>query len=736
MKLARPLLTSLCLLCALPAYAEQRVAGSQELVAAPGRSVEAAAQDFLSARSSSFGLAGSELRLQRQTRSLRGSSVVRFAQTVGGVRVAEGGVSLIVRKDGTFGGASVDVREVNVDPVPQLSQAQALAALQSELSTSAQPFRSELLILRVHTQKGQATLAYAFDLNDQAGGTRYFVNAHTGSLVTSRPLATHVLGRVHEMNSVETPELVDRELPLIDEVTKPRRLRGWDGLFNVANYVSGDSQNGYELSQDLGPNVGNDFLYDLPTNLLSTTDELAQVNLYYHLTHIRNAFSALGVDQTASSWSLTAVANARENGQALDNAFYSGAPEPQFSSNNMIVIGQGSVGDFAYDSDVFKHEFGHYVSNNAIGYNLGQFNFDEFGQSPFSGSIDEGIADYFACSDNDDSQLGEASLAPLGAGRDLTDTSKVCPDDMIGEVHADGEIIGSLGWSIREEVGRDLADRIVWDALSSLNPGADFQAFALAIKAAAQELAVAGDITEPQRASIDALVAARGLDTCERVIALDGGKVANGTIFGLETIGAAFGASCDQVQSFGVTLSSLFHYSFAPAAGDLGVQFSFSGAAQGSGELDYTGYVRVGQPVSFKVSGQGLPEVDEFDYAFEANNSATDFVVDQNSSPPFDASQRYYLAVVSRSCPTLAFQISAGQPDPEPPPSSGSGTGGGGSDTGGAGGAGGQGGGDVEDGEDGCDCRAATTSSNAGSFALVALALVGLVRRRRVVKRG
>ena len=97
---------------------------------------------------------------------------------------------------------------------------------------------------------------------------------------------------------------------------------------------------------------------------------------------------------------------------------------------------------------MFLHEFTHYVSGVAIDYNMGQAGMNSYGLTSFSGSIDEGMADYFACTENGDPVLGEASLVPYGSGRDLTDTSKVCPDDMAGEVHMDGEIMGSLAWTI------------------------------------------------------------------------------------------------------------------------------------------------------------------------------------------------------------------------------------------------------------------------------------------------
>ncbi len=736
---ALPLFVSASVAHADGAATKRHVAPSTERVVqravsdASTPELEAAAHAFLTSRPSALGLEGVAL----SARAVSGGSarkVVRFAQLHDGVPVVSGGVSIAVEADGRQGVISVDVdRGLDIDVVPSFLEEEARQSLVDAIGTNTTA-PGRLVVMRARSHGKRGTLAYVFDVNDAPGGTRYFVDAHSGVIVQARPLALHALGRVHEMNIVETPDLVDLPLDFLDEVTQPVRLRGWDGLFNVTNYVSGSTQSGYTLEQTVGPNVGEDFLYDLPAQLTSPNDELAQVNLYFHITRMREAFTAIGVDQTAPNWSLTAVANGRENGQPLNNAFFSqqGIEDGDFAANNLIMIGQGQV-DFAYDSDVFKHEFGHYATHNAIDFNLGQAHFDDLGISPWSGAIDEGVADYFACSDNDDPELGEGALG--GSIRDLTDTSKSCPGDVAGEVHADGEIIGSTGWSIRELVGREVADQIVWNAISTLNPGADFLDFANGIKSASDAALEAGSIDANDRAGIDTILAARGLDTCERVISLDGGVTANGFAFGLDLLAQGFGGQCEDFEGFGLELPSLFHYSFQAPAGATGVQFSLEGSAQGPGDLDYSIFVREGEPVEFGVSPQGIPEVDDFDYRFDSNDADVEAVIDAESDPPFDASERYYAVIVVRGCPSLGFEITAAEPDP---PVIGTG-GAGGEGAGGAGGAGGVGGGvggadDMPaDGDDGCDCRAAGGSRSSSSpFALgVAAVGLGLVARRR-----
>ncbi len=720
----------LILLLASPVAAAEWHAGSAALAAGAG-DLGAKARDHVDTRTD-LGLAGVELGAARVVAGARGGQVVHFPQTVNGVPVLGGGVVVRVDASATVRRVGVDVaKDLVVDTTPTLSESDAHAALVQALGHDVPaPEASALVILRVSGGR----LAYHLDVRDVPGGTRYAVDAHDGALLMQRPLAVHALGRVYSENSMDTPIPVDVTLPLLTESADPVRLNGWSGNFSVTNYVSGGSMSSFTVEQTLQPSAGSDFLYDPPAQASDPTDAFAQVNLYYHLSAMRQYFELLGLSFTGASFKLTAVANAQESGQPLDNAFYSpmGITGP-FAAPNLIAIGQGTQNDFAYDSDVFNHEFGHYVTGVEIGYNLGQANFDNLGLSPWSGSIDEGIADYFACSKADDAELGEASLGPIGGLRDLTDTSKVCPDDMLAEVHEDGELVGSFAWSLRTELGATIADQLVWGALASLSPGASFEDFRAGIVATAEDLEAAGDIDAADLTTIDGLIAERGLDNCGRIISLEVGDTSPATILGLDLLGAAFGANCDTVKGFGVAVPSLFHYSFTPASGDTAIKFTADMTPQGGGDVEYTIFARANQPVEFSPGAGGfIPEVSDFDYSIAITSDLGELVIDASSDPPFDPTATYDFVISSTSCPTLGMVASVGPYTPPPPAEGGGGAGGGG--TGGDTGTGGNGADGDDEEDDGCGCKLATeqgSSSGAPWLGLAALALLGIGRRRR-----
>ncbi len=548
---------------------------------------------------------------------------------------------------------------LNLDVTPRLSQDDALQrAAQFQVTATLGAPRFLLAVLPAEQTGGY--LVWQVDVPSEKGGFRYLIDAHDGTLRGGGPLARSAKGRVYEKDPVTTPTLIDTELTEL-VVGTPQHLNGWSGNLTVTNYVSGDPNQGQvTVEQVLEPDTNGDFLYDPPTDPTDATDAFAQVNLYYHLTRMKSFYETdLNVDMSASSWKLVAVANMQESGAPLDNAFFSpqGINSGSFNAPNMIGIGQGSSVDFALDSDVFLHEFTHYVSDNAIGYNGGQTATSEYGLSPWGGAIDEGISDYFACTENESAVLGETSLGALGAERNLEDASKSCPGDLVGEVHADGEVVGSLGWSLRKEFGKSVADRLVWGAASLLVQSSTLGDFARGIQQTAADLKDGGDLTDADLTKIDDIIASRGLDDCDNELTLTEGEPIATNMLGLDIVAQFLGGSCQQAKQF-VSLSSLFHFQATPAADAKGIRFKVNLFPERTSGLDWGIYVRRDQHVGFKSSGF-IPEVSVYDYAEEHLDQRTgEIVIDENSDPPFDPNATYHMVIGHQNCPLSSPEVS------------------------------------------------------------------------------
>ena len=79
-----------------------------------------------------------------------------------------------------------------------------------------------------------------------------------------------------------------------------------------------------------------------------------------------------------------------------------------------------------------------------------------------SGAMNEGQADYFACSLSKDYKLGEWAVAKMGKEYLRTLINDLhYPEDIQGEVHADGKIWGALMWDVRTALGSAISDPLI-----------------------------------------------------------------------------------------------------------------------------------------------------------------------------------------------------------------------------------------------------------------------------------
>jgi MYXO-CTERM domain-containing protein len=685
------------------------------------------AQSFLQERTGSYDLGTVDL-IYRNTLARGDYRTVRFVQQHDGLPVL--GTAAVVRVSGearvTVAAFQVS-RDLIVSTTPSVGEIQVRTLLHSLVGPWAANGPLKLRLAVLPEESGPGRLVWQVDVRTGLGGIRCLVDAHRGVMLQVRNLAVETLGRVYPISSVVTPDATDVELTDLDDAS-PLVLTGWGGQFFVTNYVSGGGQDPIVAEQTLHTTDGTDFLYDPPTDPTDATDGFAQVGLYYHLTRIRDYFADNhAVDFSLPAYSLTAVANAMDSGQPMNNAYFSeqgmGAP---WNTDNLIAIGQGATLDFADDSDVFLHEFTHYVSHVAVGYNMGQGAVNDWGLTPHSGSIDEGLADYFACTVNGDPMLGEASLALVGGGgRDLTDTSKVCPDDIFGEVHMDGELIGSVSWTLYESFGKAKSDQLIWGALTLLLPYATFGDFSQALVQTAGEMVTGGQLVAADVQTLRGTLDARGLTDCFNELPIVPDTPLTTNLFGLDLVGQMFGTNCQGVRNYGVELSSVFHFRATPEPEDEGVRLSVEIMPQGGSDLLWKFYARIGEHVSFSTGGGMFPVVFAHDYQTDWSDSTVgEMVIDDTSDPPFDPSQTYHFVMVHQNCPIAEVVLSV-----EPAEASGSldaGVDSGVADASVSADASGSG----DGGNKGCSCRTSGDAGGAVPLVLVLL-ILGLSWRRR-----
>ena len=180
-----------------------------------------------------------------------------------------------------------------------------------------------------------------------------------------------------------------------------------------------------------------------------------EVNIFYHLNSFRKYQDSLGYSSLA------------DYPLQIDAHGMSGADQSAFSPlQEILAYGDGNVDD-GEDAAVVVHEYGHVLSHSALA-------FGNSGQE--RRALEEGICDYLAgsyvksVSDFNWQDLfkwdGHNEFWP---GRTLTST-KIYPDNLVGQMHKDGEIFCSALMNIEMILGRAKTHALVFGSMPYLFP--------------------------------------------------------------------------------------------------------------------------------------------------------------------------------------------------------------------------------------------------------------------------
>ena len=223
-----------------------------------------------------------------------------------------------------------------------------------------------------------------------------------------------------------------------------------------------------------------------PTNTFSynrSQDEFEQVMAYYWVTQAQLYIQRLGFGSTRRPVNAESQ-DIRINQWGADNSFWTNHPKDE------IRFGKGGVDD-AEDAEVILHEYGHAIQDSQVA---------NFGSSPEGGAIGEAFGDYWAVTVTDtvahngfdvpcvaDWDSVSYTSGPSHCLRRV-DTNKHYPEDVVGEVHADGEIWSRALWDIRNALGSTQADTIILESQFSFAPDTTFAQAAAVTVATAQKI--------------------------------------------------------------------------------------------------------------------------------------------------------------------------------------------------------------------------------------------------------
>ena len=408
----------------------------------------------------------SDLVLTRQTSSLIGTQFV-FTQRHHGIPVYDGQIKVLFDREGR-------VRAVNnsyvplialVDPIPLMSAGQAVEVGRIHIEKSQpqglidETVPAPIAKLFVFAEDGTPRLVWEV-IHHRWGPTwQILIDANTGQVLKpAQDLNRYAppfqgVGQVFVTNAIVAtgdPSLRDNKDSASAVPSSAYKMVGLERLLGTG-YLDGEYASS-SASKKRVSSPTHQFLFDRSSNGFSETMG------YYFLDFAQQRIQALGFTGAKSI-------NARQQVFSIDryhkdNSFYS-------VSSKEIAFGTGGVDD-AEDAEMIWHEYGHSVQDDLV---------DRFGTTAESGAMGEGFGDYWSGTlgeqYNTISLNGVPEKVCLAEWDSTTyrtgtptclrrlDGNKHYPEDMVGEVHDDGEMWSAALWLIRAALGADRADRVI-----------------------------------------------------------------------------------------------------------------------------------------------------------------------------------------------------------------------------------------------------------------------------------
>jgi Zn-dependent metalloprotease len=416
--------------------------------------------------------AGIPLRLVASKR-LGSRTYVRFQQQLEGIPVT--GAHVVVEVSADNEAHAVQSR---VEPRLKskgewiLKETDAIARATDGMVPNGQPRVERIFVVR----DGSAVPAYnvLFRCGNPAGDWSVVVSAQDGAILSKDDLRSgaHVLGQAYPKNPMRSD--VER-VPLENLTSTTALTSAQTQVFTYLPALRGQVAPG-TVVQGASRKDGH-FLY-APDDA-----RFSEVQLYYGMETASVRFQRLGF------WGFDAPMKGTVLYQDYDeekkrfvganNAFFT--PFAFGDDPGMFFYLTGGNGDVSLDIDVIFHEYAHAVVSELVGPY----------QSETFKALNEGTADYFSSSFLDDPILGEYAAKIFKARSSFvrrTDNGNRWPYNIVGEVHADGNIWSGALWDVREQLGADITDEIAINAIAMLSPNAEFYDAAEAAINAADEL--------------------------------------------------------------------------------------------------------------------------------------------------------------------------------------------------------------------------------------------------------
>ncbi|HMQ75025.1 MAG TPA: hypothetical protein PKE21_00270 [Flavobacteriales bacterium] len=420
----------------------------------------AKAWDFLQHQLAGFGLPLGEVSVRAVYPTAK-HTFVHFSQTHAGLPVVFGQAMVKLDGQGRVIAFGTDLYPgIQVEMQPGIGGAAAVANASSGLTGITGSEVNGLRILPVPGHRSvEHRLVHEVVIHTMEQGIpgrwSCWVDAHSGELLYRQDLVVHHAPPASagaEIAATATAHTVNPYVPATTEVLPDLRVvvnglsqylddqgylnTGVGGPVNATffldgrwcNVKTGGSTPSFQTTLQEGPNAVS----------FNADANLRERSAYYHVNvvhdHMKDwlpSFTALDVPFATN---VDVAGNC--------NAFYDGGSINFYQEGN-------DCQSYAQIAEVVYHEYGHGINDKFYGELLSQFT---------NGAMNEGYADVWALSITEDPVLAEGSSLsdPDDYIRRYDENRKVYPVDLVGQVHADGEIIAGAWWDTYLLLGSDM----------------------------------------------------------------------------------------------------------------------------------------------------------------------------------------------------------------------------------------------------------------------------------------
>lgn len=445
---------------------------------------EGSARQFLSAQAALLKLEASLLGLTlARTVVTPGGTLYGFTQAADGVPVYGAEVTVHFDREGhvvaltntAVPSAKLEALSPSVpsDRALEVARGAVPGRTKDEEEQPDLPIPSTKLV--IYAETGTPTLAWEVVVPTSGPTWQLFVHAQRGTVLTpARDLNRYVTGTgqvflvnaVVAMHDTTLRDNKDTASAVPSTAYRTVSLPGLDGnSFLDGAYASS------KASKRRVSSASHTFLYDRSANGFSETMG------YYFLDYAQRYIQSLGFTNVNNRQQVFSI-----DRYSKDNSFYQ-------SSTKNITLGTGGVDD-AEDAEVIWHEYGHSILDNQR---------PGYGTSLEADAIGEGFGDYLAGTLGAQLSVGFQDLCI--AEWDATsyssttppclrrlDGTKHYPEDIVGEVHDDGELWSAALWQIRVALGAAKADTVILQHQFALTRDTSFNQAADALVQAANGL--------------------------------------------------------------------------------------------------------------------------------------------------------------------------------------------------------------------------------------------------------